>query len=58
MAKAKNLIYSIEVEMNGKTRRVTMEVGKDFSTLTLTDCNGNVLEHVMQKGNSIETFRK
>ena len=58
MARAKNLIYSIEVELNGNKRRVTMEVGKDFSTLTLTDCDGNVLEHVMQKGNSIETFRK
>jgi hypothetical protein len=58
MAKAKNLIYSIEVDMNGSRRRITMEVGKDFSTLTLSDCEGNVLEHIMQKGNSIETFRK
>lgn len=42
-------IYSVKVTLDGRPRILTLRVGDDFSELSLSDLEGNVLEMVREE---------
>lgn len=47
-------VYSVEVDIGGEGRTLTLEVGKRYMALMLADRNGNVLEYAKQEGGHID----
>jgi hypothetical protein len=48
--------YSFAVEVDETKRIVTVGIGPDSATLTISDMKGNVLAHAMQKGEEVTYF--
>lgn len=47
-------VYSVEVDVGGKGRTLTFEIGKKYTALMLTDRDGNIIEYAKQEGGHID----
>jgi hypothetical protein len=47
-------VYSVEVDIGGEGRTLTLEVGKNSMALMLADRDGNIIEYAKQAGNHID----
>jgi hypothetical protein len=47
-------VYSVEVDVGGEGRTLTLEVGKKYMALMLADSSGNIIEYAKQDGSHID----
>ncbi len=51
-------VYSVKVMLDNRPRIVTLKLGEDFTELSVSDKNGNVLEVLRQEEGKGITFRR
>ncbi|MBU0531868.1 hypothetical protein KKB44_00055 [Candidatus Micrarchaeota archaeon] len=51
-------IYSVKVTLDGRPRIMTLRVGENFTELSLSDLNGNILEVAREEDGKGVSFSK